>query len=329
MYSLWESNTIKCRFVNLQVKEEVLEMKKIMGLVLTIVMISNVSMPALATESSSRAQYKELLKEEEFSAHYVGTSVVNEVIEEVPNSDICFIYQDLENGNSIAYMIQAGEVVYKAYAEPANHRLTEYRFVNAVLQSTSAQVYTQNGGMTSSSRASATFAYAGQIKYRTPADHMGTIVTKYLDCNYREEYKGKSTYNVAKDAQNKAAYAGYLVALMGIPIGLASTVAGLVMGIFGIGTSMVGFSIPDHTLYANENIMYWTIKDSEIATNTFSYQASKYIITDEEQLHEVYEDPHYYLYSDFINENEEMAEYFKQQVYSNYNIEPVDWIHAG
>ena len=40
--------------------------------------------------------------------------------------------------------------------------------------------------------------YAGQIKYSTPKDHLGTISTFYMDCSYRKEVDPVAQYNVAK-----------------------------------------------------------------------------------------------------------------------------------
>lgn len=117
------------------------------------------------------------------------------------------------------------------------------------------------------------------------------------------------------------------ISVIGIPVGIASTLAGVIMGIFGLGASVVGFVIPDHILYATKTTMYWKLEDSVSAVDRYTYSASKYIITDEEQLDEVYQDMYYFESEDFEDENPSMASYFKQLIYRSLNLEAVDWIH--
>jgi len=167
--------------------------------------------------------------------------------------------------------------------------------------------------------------YAGQIKYSTPKDHLGTISTFYMDCSYRKEVDPVAQYNVAKQSQNKAAYASFLASLISLPLGFAHPLAGAIMALFGLGASAVGFAIPDYMLHAKKTTMHWKIKDTRAADRTYFTTDCEYIITDEEQLNEKYSDVHYYTYTDFVNKNKSMASHFQQLIYRGLYLEPVQW----
>lgn len=299
-------------------------MKKLIALALIAAMILTLSVPAMAADIGNHKLSLQSIPL--FASDYEGVQVVNEVIEKVPNSNITYVYHDLSSGNSIAYMLQDNEVVYKAYVNATEHKLIEYNISNSSIESVTTEVV-RPAESNIVPAASVTFTDAGQIKYRTPLDHLGTIYTKYLNCSYRREYDPTSAYNVAREAANKAAYASFLATLIGLPVGVASTLAGVIMGLFGLGASVVGFVIPEHILYATKTTMYWKLEDSVSAVDRYTYSASKYVITDEEQLDEVYQDIYYFEYSDFVAENEEMASYFKQLIYRSLSLEAVDWIH--
>lgn len=300
-------------------------MKKLISIILSISMILTMSVPAFAASQDTKIQVS-LVDGPLFAADYVGVQVVGEIIEEVPNSNVSYVYHDLSNGDSISYMIQDNEVVYKAYVNAQEHVLTEYTYSDSKIMSTTTEVV-RVAKPEVAATAAVTFIDAGQIKFRTPIQHLGTILTKYLNCSYRSEFDPTSAYNVAREAANKAAYASFLATLIGIPVGIASTLAGVIMGLFGLGAGVVGFIIPEHILYATKTTMYWKLEDSVTPlTDRFTFSASKYVITDEEQLDEVYQDIHYYEYTDFVAENEQMAAYCKQLIYPNYSLEAVEWI---
>lgn len=300
-------------------------MKKLISLFVTAAMMLSVSAPALAADIDSNNQVLSLLRAPLFAADYEGAQVVNEIVEKVPNSNVCYVYHDLSSGDSIAYMIQDNEVVYKAYVDAEEHKLIEYTYSNMEVDTVTTEVVRPSEPAVAVA-AAASFTEAGQIKYRTPLDHLGTITTKYLNCSYRSEFDPTSAYNVAREAANKAAYASFLATLIGLPLGVASTLAGVIMGLFGLGASIAGFVIPEHILYATKTTMYWKLEDSVSSVDRFTYSADKFVITDEEQLDEVYQDIHYYEYADFVDENEDMAAYFKQLIYRSINLEAVEWI---
>lgn len=302
-------------------------MKKLISIFLTFVMLFTLSVPVLAAEFSSSNRAHSALNSPEFLAAYEGLQVVNEIVEEVPNNNICYIYHDLSDGNSISYMIQDNKVVYKAYVITAEKSMTEYNYSENGDCAISTTVYGSSESQVFSAVA-VPLTYAGQIKYRTPLDHLGTISTYYMDCSYSKTSDPFAQYNVAKTAQNKAEYVSFIAGLIGLPLGFANPLAGAIMGAFGIGASIVGFTIPDYYLHAKKTTMRWTIQDSQAVERRFSTTACQYVITDEEQLNKTYKDTYYFEYSDFINKNRTMANYFKGLIYNGLNLEPVEWTIA-
>lgn len=301
-------------------------MKKMMSIFLSIVMIFTLTTQAFAVETTSN-RVRAALNAPEFLSDYEGVQVVNEVVEEVPGSDVCYIYHDLSNGNSISYMLQGGKVVYKAYVVTAENKVIEYSYSDNGNCTISTESYSHLNQSLHASNAS--FTYAGQIKYRTPMEHLGTIYTYYMDCSYKKTIDYTAQYNVAKEAQNKAAYASFLAGLIGLPIGFASTLAGAILGAFGLGAGIVAFAIPDYMLDATKETVSWNIKDTKDSLRKYTFSGSKYTITDasdEKHLHQVYEDYTYFSYSDFVNENKTMADYCQTLLYNGLSLEPVEWI---
>lgn len=299
-------------------------MKRVIALFLSAILLVSLSVPAFAAEPQQSNRIHAALDTPEFKSAYKDLQVVNEIIEEVPNSNICYIYHDLSDGNSISYMLKNNKVVYKAYVVTKEHKVTEYNYSKDGTCVASTNVY--RSPETQYNLASNTsLTYAGQIKYSTPKDHLGTISTFYMDCSYRKEVDPVAQYNVAKQSQNKAAYASFLASLISLPLGFAHPLAGAIMALFGLGASAVGFAIPDYMLHAKKTTMHWKIKDTRAADRTYFTTDCEYIITDEEQLNEKYSDVHYYTYTDFVNKNKSMASHFQQLIYRGLYLEPVQW----
>jgi len=90
-------------------------MKRVIALFLSAILLVSLSVPAFAAEPQQSNRIHAALDTPEFKSAYKDLQVVNEIIEEVPNSNICYIYHDLSDGNSISYMLKNNKVVYKAY----------------------------------------------------------------------------------------------------------------------------------------------------------------------------------------------------------------------
>ena len=151
-------------------------MKRVIALFLSAILLVSLSVPAFAAEPQQSNRIHAALDTPEFKSAYKDLQVVNEIIEEVPNSNICYIYHDLSDGNSISYMLKNNKVVYKAYVVTKEHKVTEYNYSEDGTCVASTNVY--RSPETQYNLASNTsLTYAGQIKYSTPKDHLGTIST--------------------------------------------------------------------------------------------------------------------------------------------------------
>ena len=103
-------------------------MKRVIALFLSAILLVSLSVPAFAAEPQQSNRIHAALDTPEFKSAYKDLQVVNEIIEEVPNSNICYIYHDLSDGNSISYMLKNNKVVYKAYVVTKEHKVTEYNY---------------------------------------------------------------------------------------------------------------------------------------------------------------------------------------------------------
>ena len=313
--------------------------RRIASIVLAILIAGGVW---ITVDAEARAAFVGWVKEvyEEFFVYRFNdeTDIQNEPYEYeftwLPNGYVKLYEKDTGSRITRLYKNEAGQMlqfncVYDPnetdiYVVTKEHKVTEYNYSEDGTCVASTNVY--RSPETQYNLASNTsLTYAGQIKYSTPKDHLGTISTFYMDCSYRKEVDPVAQYNVAKQSQNKAAYASFLASLISLPLGFAHPLAGAIMALFGLGASAVGFAIPDYMLHAKKTTMHWKIKDTRAADRTYFTTDCEYIITDEEQLNEKYSDVHYYTYTDFVNKNKSMASHFQQLIYRGLYLEPVQW----
>lgn len=66
-------------------------MKRVIALFLSAILLVSLSVPAFAAEPQQSNRIHAALDTPEFKSAYKDLQVVNEIIEEVPNSNICYI----------------------------------------------------------------------------------------------------------------------------------------------------------------------------------------------------------------------------------------------
>ena len=77
-------------------------MKRVIALFLSAILLVTLSVPAFAAEPQQSNRIHAALDTPEFKSAYKDLQVVNEIIEEVPNSNICYIYHDLSDAILLA-----------------------------------------------------------------------------------------------------------------------------------------------------------------------------------------------------------------------------------